>query len=884
MPITALPDSAVRLLGSHAAIATPRDLVKELLDNAIDAKATSIEILVSSNMIDKIEVRDNGQGIHPLDYASLGHAGHTSKITSFEDLRTLGGTTLGFRGQALASINNLGTVIVTTRTAEDIIATELILSPSTGGVKSQRQTSAPVGTIVSVVGLYSHLPVRKQAAIKDALKNIVKVKQLLHAYALARPHIRLSLRTIGGGTRQTFSYSPRPESGVKEAVVQIFGTELAAQCLISTVYNSTSDESDEITDKNERFSIEAVLPRKDADQSRIAKGSFFSVDSRPVSAQRETMKTLLAIFKAHLSEYLQATYGEKTFKDPFICVNIKCSPGSYDPNIEPSKNVILFADDSQVIRLFHQLCAEVYCRSESHDPFSTIGKRQLLKGPQTRTPPQSSDSPGCEEITAGVIDELPQELVVLATQTPLPSSPSPRCENAEKSGALRKPAPATAASKGFTFDMSADPDMSSDEEAEVIAAHFRQRDHEHQVEEEDEGLVQTLNPWIIAKMNAPVRQANNITHSSAGQPQDSIQIQEHSEIASPSDVIDNLPILRPFGAAPADLDSTRMARLGVMPTSLHQTAGELSGFRHPFDTGNVASAASHDILQPALPMGFANSVETPPTSRYPPAVQTAASLHNSSTGVVDADGLVQTSLSLARRPDFLQTTRKSRVQRHINDIPSKTNPPFRRPKRVSTRNRHPSTSNQGHIDHHVTDWNDKNHLTNEAFGPIRSHGTLRLTTPPRSCSHMTESDTHQPRTPADESWKDGDTRRYLMKRQRSEAEHRRMGRQPLKRIKTDRLPLETVPQRQGIQHLVLPVEIDAMKLANNLEYMARFDNSHYDSRPEIESTEKMNLDDIVEIEARLKNLLNSWTENVLGEKSDVNLDLRSQVKGKMTAV
>lgn len=884
MPIIALPESTVRLLGSHAAIATSGDLVKELLDNAIDAKATSIDILVSSNIVDKIEVRDNGQGIHPLDYASLGRAGHTSKITSFEDFRALGGTTLGFRGQALASINNIGTVTVTTRTAQDIIATELSLSPGTGGVQRQRQTSAPVGTTVSVIGLYSHLPVRKQATIKDALKNLVKVKQLLHAYALARPHIRLSLRTTGGGNRQTFSYSPRPEAGVKEAVVQIFGIELASQCLITTVCNSTGDESDEITEGNEKYSMEAVLPRKDADQSRMTKGSFFSVDSRPVLAQRETMKKLLAIFKAHISAYLQTTYGERAFRDSFICVNIKCSAGCYDPNIEPSKNVVLFADDSQVVKLFEQLCTEVYCRTENHDPFITIGKRQLLKGPQTRTPPQSSDSPRCKETTAGAIEEVPQDLVTPVTQTSSASSPSPGCELVESSRGLRKPAPAMAASKGFTFDMSADPDMSSDEEAEVIAAQFRQHDPEHQVEEGDEDPMQTLNPWIIAKMNAPVRQANSIKPLLAGQPQDSIRIHEKAGTSSHSDVLDNLPILQPIGAAPADLDSTRIARLGVMPTSLQQTDGELSGFRDSFDTGNVTSAASHDTSQSALQMSLANCVGSLPTPRSPIVVQTAANMYNSSSGVVGADGLVQISPGLGRRPNSLQSTRKGRMQRHINDIPSKTNPPFRRIKRVSTRNRQPSISNQGHIDRHVADWIDKNHLTNDALDPIRSHGTLLLTTPARSCSNMTGSGTHQSRAPGDEIWRDGDTRRYLMKRQRSEAEHRRKGRQPLKRVKTDRLPLEIVPHCQGIQHLVLPVEIDAMKLADNLEFMARFDGNLGDSCPEIESTEKMNLDDVVEIEARLKNLLDNWTENVLGEKSEINLDLRSQVKGKMVAM
>lgn len=885
MSIAALPESTVRLLGSHTVIATPVDLVKELLDNAIDAKATSVDILASSNIVDKVEVRDNGQGIYPADYDSLGRAGHTSKITSFEDLRTLGGTTLGFRGQALASINNLGTVTVTTRTAEETVGTELALSRDTGGVKSQRKASAPVGTTVSVAGLYNHLPVRKQTATKDALKSLVKVKQLLHAYALARPHIRLSFRTTGGGNRQTFSYSPRPEAGVKEAIVQIFGIELASQCLINTVCTRPNNESDEITEGNQKFIIEAVLPRKDADQSRIAKGSFFSVDSRPVSAQRGTMKKLLAIFKTYQSAYLQTTYGEKAFRDPFICVNIRCSTGSYDPNIEPSKNVVLFVDDSQLTELFKRLCTEMYCRTESHDPFVVIGKRQLLKGPQIGTPPKSSDSPRYEETTAVTIEEVPQNLVA-PSKTPIPNNSSPNCELAGRSKALRKPAPAIAASKEFAFDMSADPDMSSDEEAEVIAAHFRQHDQEHQTEEGDEDPRQALNPWTIAKMNAPAQPINNIAISNTGQPQDSSPPQEQSDLTVQSNLFENSPVLRTFGAVPADLDAILPARLAVTHTSLQQK--KLSGFRGPFEADNVLNAVSHNIAQPALHVDKANSMHSPPTPRDSTIMLSVANLQNPESRMLGANSRVQTSLDIGRRSESLKTSKKSRVQRHINDIRSKTNPPFRKPKRVNDRNRHPSIFNQGHIDRHVVDWIDKNHLTNEALDPLSRQGTLRLTTPPRSCSDMTGSDSNQPSLssvapPGNESWKDGDTRRYLMKRQRSEAEHRKRGRQPLKRVKTDRLPLETVPQCQDMQRLVLSVHIDALKLANVVRFMARLNGDLDDSGPETKSNEEMNLDDVVEIEARFKNLLDDWTEKVLGEKREVSLNLRSQVKGKMVA-
>ncbi|KJR88454.1 DNA mismatch repair protein mutl [Sporothrix schenckii 1099-18] len=134
MSIKALPADACRLLGSTSVIATSISLVKELLDNAIDAGATAIDVIVSPNTVDKIEVRDNGHGISTADFDALGRRGHTSKLRQFDDLMTVGGTSLGFRGEGLASANTLGFVAITTRTAEEAIASKFRLVPNIGGI------------------------------------------------------------------------------------------------------------------------------------------------------------------------------------------------------------------------------------------------------------------------------------------------------------------------------------------------------------------------------------------------------------------------------------------------------------------------------------------------------------------------------------------------------------------------------------------------------------------------------------------------------------------------------------------------------------------------------------------------------------------------------
>ena len=142
MPICPLPESTARRLTSTLVIASPDQLLKELVDNAIDSGATSVEVIVSANALDKLEVRDNGHGISPDDFDALGRVGHTSKLRSFEELSTLGGTSLGFRGAALASVNTLADITITTRASTKKVATVVSLAKG-GGVEKQGVACAP---------------------------------------------------------------------------------------------------------------------------------------------------------------------------------------------------------------------------------------------------------------------------------------------------------------------------------------------------------------------------------------------------------------------------------------------------------------------------------------------------------------------------------------------------------------------------------------------------------------------------------------------------------------------------------------------------------------------------------------------------------------------
>ncbi|KAI8298085.1 PMS1 protein-like protein 1 [Colletotrichum sp. SAR11_59] len=230
MPITRLPLTTVRRLGSSVVIVTPVSLVKELVDNSIDAGATSIEIIVSANAVDKIQVRDNGHGIDSEDFDALGRRSHTSKLRTFEELQSKGGQTLGFRGDALASTNTMSKLTITTRTAEDPAANLLTLNPNGGGILAQKPVASPVGTTVDASDIFAGFPVRRQQAIKDSKKAHSQIKELLFTYALTRPRIRLSLK-IQSNHKLSWSYAPTVGADVREAVLQVFGNELVSQCV-----------------------------------------------------------------------------------------------------------------------------------------------------------------------------------------------------------------------------------------------------------------------------------------------------------------------------------------------------------------------------------------------------------------------------------------------------------------------------------------------------------------------------------------------------------------------------------------------------------------------------------------------------------------------------
>ncbi|KAL2000014.1 hypothetical protein VTN02DRAFT_3663 [Thermoascus thermophilus] len=368
MPITALPQSTAQAIGSTSALSDACSVVKELLDNAIDASASSIIIEISQNTVDVIQVKDNGHGIPPEDHGLVCRRSFTSKIQSLEDLRKVGGHSLGFRGQALASACEMsGSLTVSTRVATQVVGSSLKYDRA-GQLISSERTSHPVGTTVRVADFLKHIPVRRQTALKGASKTLTKIKKTLHAYAIAQPSRRLSLKVLKSRNESSnWTYGPKPNASLVDAALRVAGPEIVSHCTCK-VWPSEEPEQDVEAedDRKKGYKLVAFLPKADADFSKVSNsGQFLSVDGRPMSTSRGTCSEVAKLFKSFIRSAAKSRGSSASLSDPFLCLHIRCPEGSYDANVEPSKDDVLFQDPQILLSLAESLFRHMYGDTDS---------------------------------------------------------------------------------------------------------------------------------------------------------------------------------------------------------------------------------------------------------------------------------------------------------------------------------------------------------------------------------------------------------------------------------------------------------------------------------------------------------------------------------------
>ncbi|MCG3212432.1 MAG: DNA mismatch repair protein MutL [Anaerolineae bacterium] len=212
------PDVAAKIAAGEV-VDRPAAVVKELVENAIDAGATAIRVEITDGGKRLVRVMDDGGGI-PTAEVPLAFARHaTSKLLSVEDLSHV--TTLGFRGEALASIAAVSQLTLVTRPAAQTTATRIRLE---GGQQiAQEATGSPGGTSISVENLFYNVPARLKF-LKATATEAGHIHRIVSQYALAYPHIRFTLQTDNRTTFQTSG-----SGDLFDALAAVFSLETAGR-------------------------------------------------------------------------------------------------------------------------------------------------------------------------------------------------------------------------------------------------------------------------------------------------------------------------------------------------------------------------------------------------------------------------------------------------------------------------------------------------------------------------------------------------------------------------------------------------------------------------------------------------------------------------------
>ncbi|XP_042034704.1 DNA mismatch repair protein PMS1-like isoform X2 [Salvia splendens] len=313
--------------------------VKELVENSLDAGATSVEIALKEYGLDSIQVIDNGAGITSQNFKSLALKHHTSKLLDFPDLQSL--TTFGFRGEALSSLCTLGELTVETRTIDDVVATHLTFDHM-GVLIAERKSARQVGTTVTVKKLFSNLPVRSKEFHRNIRKEYGKLISLLNAYAVIAKGVRIVCTNTTGRNARSVVLKTQGNGSLKENIIMVFGTSIFS-CLQALTLNMSDS-----------CMVEGFVSRPGYGSGRnIGDRQFFFVNGRPVDMPK-VGKLVNELYR-----------GANSRQYPIVIMNFSVPTVAYDVNVTPDKRKIFFSDETSILKSLRDALEKVYSSNEA---------------------------------------------------------------------------------------------------------------------------------------------------------------------------------------------------------------------------------------------------------------------------------------------------------------------------------------------------------------------------------------------------------------------------------------------------------------------------------------------------------------------------------------
>ncbi|MFA9489682.1 MAG: DNA mismatch repair endonuclease MutL [Anaerolineales bacterium] len=320
MPIRILPDEVSSAIAAGEVIERPASVVRELVENSLDAGASEVSIRVEGGGRGLIEVIDDGEGI-PTDEVILAVARYaTSKLKNAQDLQSI--QTLGFRGEALASIGAVTRLEIETRSQDEPIGTRLRVEGGKVGTPSSIGISP--GTMVRVKDLFFNVPARREF-LKSERTERQKISEFVSRYAMAYAQIQFSLELEG---KQRFQSTG--SGNIRETLAKVFGSEKAASFLqIKTMENS-------------RINIHGYVSPPEVNRGTRRELTFF-VNGRWV----RDASLNAAVLQAYHGLLMVGRF-------PMAVIFLEISPSDVDVNVHPGKTEVRFREPDQIFSVLQR--------------------------------------------------------------------------------------------------------------------------------------------------------------------------------------------------------------------------------------------------------------------------------------------------------------------------------------------------------------------------------------------------------------------------------------------------------------------------------------------------------------------------------------------------
>ena len=327
--IVLLDDLTINKIAAGEVIERPASVVKEMVENSIDAGATSITVEIKNGGISFIKVSDNGKGIaqDDLEIAFERHA--TSKIRSADDLNKV--TSMGFRGEALASIAAVANVELVSKTAEQETGYKVVVEA--GNVLEKEEAGCRTGTTITVRNLFFNTPVRYKFLKKDYTESGY-IEDVITRVALVNPNIAIKLINTGKTVIQT-----NGNGQLKDVIYSIFGKDIANAIL-------------EVSYQYEDIKVTGVIGKPEIARSNRANQLFFVnkryiKDKTLTAATEQSYKGLIPIGK----------FG-------FVVLNIEMDPSKVDVNVHPAKLEVRFQEENKIFQAIYHAIKDTLLKSE----------------------------------------------------------------------------------------------------------------------------------------------------------------------------------------------------------------------------------------------------------------------------------------------------------------------------------------------------------------------------------------------------------------------------------------------------------------------------------------------------------------------------------------